>query len=54
MIVAFAAGALVFFGSDWLIDESGGAERKSLAGGDGGGSGTAISSERSSTAFRNR
>ncbi len=42
MIFAFAAGALVFFGADWLIDQSGGAERKSLAGSEGGGSGTAI------------
>ena len=42
MVFAFAAGALVFFGADWLIDRSGGAERKSLAGGEGGGSGTAI------------
>ena len=42
MVFAFAAGALVFFGADWLIDRSGGAKRKSLAPGEGGGSGTAI------------
>ena len=42
VVFAFALGALVFFFADWAIDHSGGAERKSIEGGKGGGSGTAI------------
>jgi ZIP family zinc transporter len=42
MVFAFAAGALTFFGADWAIDRSGGAERKRIAGAKGEGSGTAI------------
>ena len=34
--VAVAAGALVFFGADWLVDRGGGADRKALAGGAAG------------------
>lgn len=42
LAIAFLIGALVFFVGDWLIDRSGGAKRKDLAGGEGGGSGMAI------------
>jgi zinc transporter, ZIP family len=48
MAMAFALGAIAFFVSDWLIDKWGGAERKSIAGGqevnskDTSGSGAAI------------
>ena len=42
MAVTFALGALTFFFADWWIDESGGEKRKSLAGRQAGGSGTAI------------
>lgn len=42
MALAFAVGALTFFGADWAIDAGGGEKRKSLAGGQTGGSGTAI------------
>jgi zinc transporter, ZIP family len=42
MAVAFLIGALTFFLGDWLIDRMGGAHRKDLTGGEGGGSGTAI------------
>jgi ZIP family zinc transporter len=41
-VLAFATGALVFFGADWAIDHTGGAERKSIAGGQEEGTGTAI------------
>jgi ZIP family zinc transporter len=37
-----AAGALTFFGGDWLIDRSGGAERKSTSGEQADGSAAAI------------
>ena len=33
--LAVGAGALVFFGADWLVDRGGGAERKALAGAPG-------------------
>ncbi len=42
MAVAFAAGALTFFLADWAIDRSGGEHRKSIAGKQNNGSGTAI------------
>jgi zinc transporter, ZIP family len=48
MAIAFALGAIAFFVGDWLIDKRGGAERKSIAGGqevgasDTAGSGAAI------------
>jgi ZIP family zinc transporter len=42
MGVAFALGALAFFGGDWLVDRRGGEERKSIAGEQVKGSGTAI------------
>jgi ZIP family zinc transporter len=42
MAIAFAAGALTFFVADWAIDARGGEKRKSLAGGQAAGSGTAI------------
>lgn len=42
MGVAFIIGALVFFLGDLLIDRLGGANRKDLSGGEGGGSGMAI------------
>ncbi len=42
MLVAFALGALVFFGGDWLIDHRGGHKRKDIAGNLPGGSGPAI------------
>ena len=42
MLVAFALGALVFFGGDWLIDHRGGHKRKDIAGNPSGGSGPAI------------
>lgn len=42
MLVAFALGALVFFGGDWLIDHRGGHKRKDIAGNPPGGSGPAI------------
>ena len=32
MAVAFVVGALVFFGGDWLVDHTGGAHRKKIAG----------------------
>jgi ZIP family zinc transporter len=35
-------GALAFFAGDWLVDRRGGAERKAVDGGAGGGSGEAI------------
>jgi ZIP family zinc transporter len=38
----FAAGALVFFGGDWLIDRGGGLHRKTIAGKQHEGSGGAI------------
>jgi ZIP family zinc transporter len=37
--LAVGAGALVFFGADWLVDRRGGAERKDLDGGADGGAG---------------
>jgi ZIP family zinc transporter len=42
MALTFAAGTLTFFVADWWIDARGGEKRKSLAGGQAGGSGTAI------------
>ena len=42
MALTFALGALTFFFADWWIDARGGEERKSLAGGQSDGSGTAI------------
>jgi len=42
MGIAFIIGALVFFLGDLLIDRLGGANRKDLSGGEGGGSGMAI------------
>ncbi|MCG3141950.1 MAG: hypothetical protein HDKAJFGB_03310 [Anaerolineae bacterium] len=39
--IAFATGALVFFGLDWWVDHRGGANRKDIAG-DAGGSGLTI------------
>lgn len=42
MVFAFAGGALTFFVADWLIDRSGGAGRKRIAGHKDAGSGTAI------------
>ena len=42
MALAFAVGALTFFVADWAIDTRGGEKRKSIAGGQAGGSGTAI------------
>jgi zinc transporter, ZIP family len=42
MALAFLTGALAFFLGDLLIDHLGGANRKDLAGGEGGGSGMAI------------
>jgi len=42
MGLAFCAGALTFFGADWLIDHRGGADRKDIAGDQTGGSGSAI------------
>ena len=45
MLAAFAAGALAFFGGDWLIDQRGGRHRKRIARGANGsddGSGMAI------------
>lgn len=42
MAVAFLIGALVFFLGDLFIDHFGGANRKDLTGGEGGGSGMAI------------
>lgn len=41
MAMAFALGALAFFGGDWLVDHRGGAERKDIAG-EQTGSGAAI------------
>jgi len=41
MGVAFAIGALTFFGADWWIDHRGGADRKDIAG-EKAGSGSAI------------
>jgi len=40
--LAFGLGALAFFGGDWLVDRQGGAERKTIAGGEQAGSGSAI------------
>jgi zinc transporter, ZIP family len=34
--LAVGAGALVFFGADWLVDRQGGAGRKDVSGADGG------------------
>ncbi|MEW6554084.1 MAG: ZIP family zinc transporter [Actinomycetota bacterium] len=42
IMIAFFAGALTFFASDWFIDRLGGAHRKDISGGEGGGSGMAI------------
>lgn len=42
MALAFLAGALTFFVADWAIDRSGGEKRKSIAGKQENGSGTAI------------
>lgn len=42
MAVSFAAGALVFFGGDWLVDYWGGRHRKTIAGKQEEGSGAAI------------
>jgi ZIP family zinc transporter len=42
MAVAFAAGAVTFFGGDWLIDCRGGNKRKDIAGSQASGSGPAI------------
>ncbi|MEO8466983.1 MAG: ZIP family zinc transporter [Gammaproteobacteria bacterium] len=42
MALAFALGALTFFGSDWAVDRMGGKQRKSIAGKQQNGSGTAI------------
>jgi ZIP family zinc transporter len=42
MILAFMAGALIFFFADWIIDRSGGEQRKSIAARQDDGSGTAI------------
>ena len=41
-MLAFGLGALAFFAGDWLIDRRGGADRKDIAGGQVGGSGSAI------------
>jgi zinc transporter, ZIP family len=41
-VLAFGLGALTFFVGDWFIDRGGGTERKGIAGGTGGASGTAI------------
>jgi zinc transporter, ZIP family len=40
--VAFALGAVAFFGGDWLVDWRGGAERKAITGEQTTGSGAAI------------
>jgi ZIP family zinc transporter len=40
--LGIAAGALTFFGGDWLIDRSGGAERKSVSGEQASGNAAAI------------
>lgn len=40
--VAFALGAVTFFGGDWLVDRQGGAERKAITGEQATGSGAAI------------
>jgi zinc transporter, ZIP family len=42
MAVSFVAGALVFFGGDWLVDYWGGRHRKTIAGKQAEGSGAAI------------
>jgi ZIP family zinc transporter len=42
MAVAFGLGAITFFLGDWWIDRRGGADRKDIAGEQGGGSGSAI------------
>lgn len=42
LVVAFLVGALTFFLGDLFIDRMGGANRKDLTGGEGGGSGMAI------------
>jgi zinc transporter, ZIP family len=42
MALAFALGALAFFGGDWLVDHRGGAQRKAITGGQAAGSGAAI------------
>jgi ZIP family zinc transporter len=42
MALAFVLGAVAFFVGDWLIDHRGGADRKDIAGGEPGGSGSAI------------
>jgi zinc transporter, ZIP family len=42
MGIAFALGALAFFGGDWLIDRRGGHVRKDIGGNQAGGSGSAI------------
>lgn len=40
--LVFGVGALTFFAGDWFIDRGGGEDRKRIASGKGGGSGTAI------------
>ena len=42
MALAFGLGAIAFFTGDWLVDRRGGADRKDIAGGQEGGSGSAI------------
>jgi ZIP family zinc transporter len=42
MAVGFALGAVAFFVGDWLVDRTGGAERKTIASGHQEGSGGAI------------
>ncbi|HEY1434568.1 MAG TPA: ZIP family zinc transporter [Thermoanaerobaculia bacterium] len=42
MVVAFAAGAVVFFAADRFIDQAGGGKRKNLKAAPGSGSGSAI------------
>jgi zinc transporter, ZIP family len=42
MFVAFGLGAIAFFIGDWLVDRQGGADRKSIAGDQAVGSGSAI------------
>lgn len=42
MAVAFAVGAVAFFGGDWLVDWSGGRHRKTIAGKQHEGSGAVI------------
>jgi zinc transporter, ZIP family len=42
MALFFAAGALAFFGADWLIDSQGGSKRKGIRNSENSGSGPAI------------